>query len=155
FAPDAVIVVNGQALPTTLVKPTKLEATVPGVFRSAPGELVVRVEERGIQSEDQTIIVSPTTGPFIFSLAPSKLRQGQAKATITVSGANFTGKTTATIDGVPHDIKAVTHKGLTIAFGSDFLATTGLHVLQLMDADGNASNTARFQVVQDVNVTTL
>src|SRR5260370_9831300 len=104
------MVVNGQRVATKFVKGGRIEATVPGALRSTPGQLVVRVEQAGIESDDTTIDVTPTTGPFIFSIAPTRIRQGEKKDGITVIGANFTNDLTAMLDGEQHTIKTATHR---------------------------------------------
>jgi sugar lactone lactonase YvrE len=155
FKSDATIVVNGQALPTTFVKPGKIEATVPGAFRSIPAQLIVRVQQMGIQSDDVTLDVTATTGPFIFSVAPSRLRQGESRNGILVVGSNFSSNLVALIDGEMHGIKTATRHAITITIGSDLLATVGTHTVQVVDKNGTPSNLVTFQVVADVNVSTL
>jgi sugar lactone lactonase YvrE len=155
FKSDATIVVNGQALPTKFVKPGKIEATVPGALAATPGELVVRVQQTGIQSGDVTLDVTATMGPFIFSVAPRRLRQGETRDALLVVGSNFSGDLVAMIDGQMHGIRTATHRALTLAITSDLLATVGTHTLQVVDKNGTSSNTVTFQVVPDVTVAIL
>jgi sugar lactone lactonase YvrE len=153
FKPGAVIVLNDMALPTTVGKNGRLEATIPGSLRSQPTQLVVRVEQDGIQSQDQIIPVTPTTGPFIFTIAPIQIRVGEHKPSINVIGANFKGDTKAFVDGQETSVRSATRRGLTIAIPADL--AVGSHTVQVQDAAGNATSLFSFDVVADVTVTTV
>jgi sugar lactone lactonase YvrE len=153
FKPGAIVVVNDIKLPTILGKNDRLEATIPGSFRSQPTRLIVRVEQDGIQSRDTIIPVTPTAGPFIFSLAPFRIRAGERKPSIDVIGANFDRKVTAKVDGQDANIRAFTRSRLTVAIDPD--AAVGTHTVQIVDKDGNTTATATFEVVPDVTVSTF
>ena len=153
FKPGATIFVNDIELPTTLGKNDRLETTIPGSFRSQPTQLVVRVEQDGIQTQDTIVPVTPTTEPFIFNVAPLRIRQGENRASVEVTGANFSKKVTALVDGEDAFIRAFTKTHLTVALGPDI--ALGLHTVQVKDADGNETATASFEVVPDVTVTTF
>ena len=153
FKPGAVIVINDVALPTTVGKNGRLEATIPGSLRSQPTQLVVRVEQDGIQSQDQIIPVTPTAGPFIFTIAPIQIRVGERRPSIDVIGANFKGDTTALVDGQEVFVRSATKNGLTIAIPADL--AVGSHTVQVKDKNGNATSAFSFDVVADVTVTTV
>jgi len=153
FKPGAVIVVNDMPLPTTDGKNGRLETVLPGALRSQPTQLVVRVEQDGIQSQDWIIPVTPTAGPFIFSIAPAVLRQGDNKPRVEVIGGNFKGDVTALLDGQAADVRGFTHRELTVAIPADL--ALGQHTIQVVDGSGNTTSTFSFQVVPDVTVTTL
>jgi sugar lactone lactonase YvrE len=153
FKPGAVIVLNDVVLTTTVGKNGRLEATIPGSLRSQPSQLIVRVEQDGIQSQDQIIPVTPTKGPFIFTIAPIQIRVGEHRPSIDVIGANFKGDTTAFIDGKEAVIRSSTKNGLTIAIPTDL--AVGSHTVQVKDADGNTTSSFSFDIVGDVTVTTV
>jgi sugar lactone lactonase YvrE len=154
YKPGAVtIILNDIPLPTTVGKNERLEATIPASFVSQPARLVVRLEQDGIQSRDTIIPVSPTTGPFIFTLAPFRVRAGEQKRSIDVIGANFDRKVTVKVDGQDAFIRAFTRSRLTVAIDPD--AAVGSHTLQVIDKDGNATAVFSFDVVPDVTVSTL
>lgn len=154
YKPGSVtIVVNNVKLPTTVGKNDRLEATIPGSFRSQPTRLVVRLEQDGIQSRDTIIPVTPTTGPFIFTLAPFRIRVGERKPSIDVIGANFDKKVTAKVDGQDANIRSFLRTRVTVAINPD--AAVGPHTVQIIDKDGNATATAVFEVVPDVTVSTF
>ncbi|HXG91363.1 MAG TPA: SMP-30/gluconolactonase/LRE family protein [Blastocatellia bacterium] len=154
FKDDAVIVVNGQPLPTTHPREARLEATVPGSLRSAATQLIVRVEQDGIQSKDEILTVAPTDAPFIFAIAPNRIRVGENRATIDIVGANFS-KASALLDGQDAKIRAMTRRRLTIVIPGDLLSAPGTHTIQVKDKDGNATDPVTFEVVPDVTVSTL
>ncbi|HEU4391532.1 MAG TPA: SMP-30/gluconolactonase/LRE family protein [Blastocatellia bacterium] len=155
FNDTAVIVVNGQRLETTHPKSGRLEATVPAAFRAAPAQLIVRVEQDGIQSHDQTLTVAPTEDPFIFTVAPILIREGEKKEGVDLVGANFRGEgLKATVDGKEATISAQSRRQVTVVVRVDELAL-GTHEVKLTTADGKDSNVATFDVVPDVMVDTL
>src|SRR5712692_7585767 len=153
FKPGAVIVLNDMALPTTVGKNDRLEATIPGSLRSQPTQLVVRVEQDGIQSQDQIIPVTPTAGPFIFTIAPIQIRVGEHRPSIDVIGANFKGDTKAFVDGQETFVRSSAKNALTIAIPADL--ALGPHTVQVKDKDGNATSSFSFAVIADVTVTTV
>ncbi len=153
FKPEAVIVVNDMPLPTTVGKNGRLETVIPGALRSQPTQLVVRVEQDGIQSQDWIIPVTPTDAPFIFTIAPVVVRQGEHKPSVQLVGGNFKGDVTALLDGQPAAVRNSTHRLLTVAIPDDL--AVGQHTIQVMDGSGNTTSTFSFLVVPDVTVTTL
>lgn len=155
FKSDAVIVVNGVALETSRNKQDDLVATVPASFRSQPGQLVVRVEQEGIQSRDLTITVSPTEEPFIFRVAPALIRQNEEREVIEIFGANFGDDVKVLLDGQEVDVRNATRRRLTIVVRDDFTGQISDHTLQVMDEEGNVSNVGTFAVVPDVEVSTV
>ena len=154
FKEGAVIVVNGTPLPTTMRK-GRLEATVPASLRSQPAQLVVRIEQDGIQSSDAVLTVTPTDEAFIFTIAPSVVRQGEGRVTIDIVGANFDGRTKAFIDGQEVNVRGFTRRRLTVATPSGLTDSLGTHTIQVTDRDGNTTRTVTFEVVPDVTVSTL
>jgi sugar lactone lactonase YvrE len=154
FKDGAVVVVNDEPLPTTRRK-GNLEVTIPASLRSQPGQLVVRIEQDGIQSADAILTVTPTDEPFIFSIAPSLIRQGEGRVTIDIVGANFDGKTKAFVDGQEVNVRGFSRRRLTVAIPKELSETPGTHTIQVADENGNATMTFTFEVVQDVTVSTL
>ncbi len=155
FKPTAYIVVNGMRFETTQRKEGRLEAMIPGSFRAQAGQLVVRVEQDGVQSRDELLPVSPTTGPVIFNLSPTRFRISEDKTVIDIYGTNLGDKVTVTIDGVEAKIQSSTKTVLTIVIPETIRSTPGTHTIQVKDADGNLSLTATFEVVPDYQVSTL
>jgi sugar lactone lactonase YvrE len=155
FKPNAYIVINGIRFETTQRKPGRLEATVPASFRAQPGQLVIRVEQDGVQSRDELLPVAPTTGPFLFNLSPSRIRIGENKPTVDLFGTNLGDKVTVTVDGEEAKIRASTKTLVTILIPESVRSVPGAHTIQVKDADGNLSPTVTFEVVPDYEVTTL
>ena len=154
FKPDAVIVVNGIPLPTEMVK-KRLEATIPASLLAAPAQLTLRIDQDGIQSEDQIIAVTPTSAPFIFTIAPLLIRQGEERETIDIVGANFSGQSEALIDGQDARVTNNTKRRLTVRVPKELLSVLGTHTIQVKDEDGNLTAVFTFRVVPDVIVSTL
>jgi sugar lactone lactonase YvrE len=153
FADDAQIVINGVALPTTIRK-GHLEATIPASLLAQPGLLTLRIQQDGVQSEDITLPVSPADDPFVFTIAPLRLRVGEDRETIDVIGDNFGEGTRALIDGQEAKIKNLTKRTLTIIITSDLLSAPGTHTIQIKKGD-KVTSAFTFIVVPDVTVSTL
>lgn len=153
FKPGATIFVNDIELATTVGKNDRLEATIPGSFRTEPTQLVIRVEQEGIQTQDTIVPVTPTTDPFIFNIAPLRIREGENRPSVEVVGANFGKKVIALIDGQEAFIREFNKTNLTVALPPDI--ALGTHTVQVKDPDGNETTTASFEVVPDVTVTTF
>jgi len=156
FKEDATIVVNNIELPTVRrASNGRLEATVPASLCTTPAQLVVRVMQDGIQSRDSILSVTPTDAPFIFSMAPTLIRQGEGRTTVDIIGANFDGQSTATIDGNDARVRSSSRRRLTVVIPEDLTSSLGTHTVQVFDKDGVPTDTVSFSVVPDVTVSTL
>lgn len=155
FKDDATILIDGDAVATTHPKPDRLETKILASSIATPGLIVVRVEQEGIQSNDFTVTVAPDATPFIFMIGPSKVRLGEKKLVLDVFGANFKGGLLVLVDGEEADIKENFRRMLRAGVPKDLLSVLGTKTVQIRDKDGNLSNTATFDVVPDVTVSTL
>jgi sugar lactone lactonase YvrE len=155
FKPSAYIVVNDVRYDTTQRKEGRLEAMIPAAVRSQPGQLVIRVEQDGVQSRDALLPVAPETGPFLFNLAPARVRIGENKPTVDIYGTNMGDEVTVTIDGEEAKIRSSTKTLVTIVVPEPVRSTPGVHTIQVKDKDGNLSQTASFEVVPDYQVSTI
>jgi sugar lactone lactonase YvrE len=149
---DAVVVINDVLFPSTIGKNGRLEVTLPASLISQPGQLVVRVEQNGIQSPDSILPVTPTEDPFLFTTAPTRFRIGEHRPNIDLIGANLDTKSTITIDGTETFIRDGNRRHLLVAIPGDL--GPGIHTVQVTDRAGNVVSTS-FEVVPDVQVTTF
>jgi sugar lactone lactonase YvrE len=117
--------------------------------------LIVRVEQDGIQSSDEVIAVAPEDDPFIFTIAPNRIRQGESKETVDIVGANLGKKVTILLDGEEVSVRSSTATRLTVTVREGLLSSIGTHTIQIRDEDGVLSNIGTFQVIPDVTVSTL
>ncbi|HWP44450.1 MAG TPA: hypothetical protein VNO14_14490, partial [Blastocatellia bacterium] len=155
FKPDSKLVVNNQVLELTRMREGRLDAVVPAALRAQPGLISVRVEQDGIQTINRTIQVTPTDDPFIFSITPALIRQGDNREKIELVGANFGNDVKVFLDGQEVKVRDSTRRRLSIVIKGDLLATPGMHTLQVRDSNGIDSNLFTFEVVPDVDVATL
>jgi sugar lactone lactonase YvrE len=154
FKTGAVVVIDGVQVTSTTGKNGRLETAIPASLLAEPHQLVVRVEQDGIQSKDWIIPVTPTTGPFIFSISPAIVRKGEHKPSVDLFGGNFKDNVTANLDGQPATVRGgTTHRVMTIAIPDDL--PIGQHTVQVVDPDGNMSDSFTFAVAEDVTVSTL
>lgn len=156
FKSNAVILVNDIALATKQRSSDgRLEATVPASLCTVPAQLFVRVQQDGIQSADAILSVTPTDSPFIYTIAPSLIRQGEGRVTIDIIGANFDSQSTALVDGNDAKVKTANRHRLTVVIPSDLTDSVGTHTVQVKDKDGNPTDIVSFSVVPDVSVSTV
>jgi DNA-binding beta-propeller fold protein YncE len=155
FKRDSRIVVNGIPLETSRPRTGRLEATVPASLRTEPRQLIVRVEQEGVQSNDFTLGVTPTDLPFVFTVGPNRVRLGETRANLNLSGANFKGEIAVLIDGEEANVREQFRRSLRVGVPRSLLSTAGTRSVQIRDEDGNLSNTVSFEVVPDVEVATL
>ena len=153
--PGARLIVAGEPLETTARKNSRLVATVPGALRSGPGLLSVRVEQNGIQSADLTIVVAPSSDPFIFAVSPTRIRAGEKRIILDVNGANLGDQATVFVDGEEVKVTASTKRRLNVRITGSILESPGVHTLEVKGEDGVSSNVVSFEVVADVMVSTL
>jgi sugar lactone lactonase YvrE len=151
----AQLLVNGVPLVTTAKKTSRLTATVPGSFRNVPGILSITAKQDDIESAKLTITVAPSEDPFIFSVSPSIIRVGDASPKVDLSGANFSDKVTAFIDGEEAKIVTSTKTHLSVKVPAELVESAGTHTIEVKDPDGRTSNTGTFEVIPDVMVSTL
>ncbi|HTG14276.1 MAG TPA: SMP-30/gluconolactonase/LRE family protein [Blastocatellia bacterium] len=156
FKSNAVILVNNIALETRQRSSDgRLEATVPASLFTVPAQLFVRVQQDGIQSADAILSVTPTDAPFIYTIAPTLIRQGEGRVTIDIIGANFDSDSTALIDGNDAKVRNANRHRLTVVIPSDLTDSVGTHTVQVKDKDGNPTDIVSFSVVPDVSVSTV
>jgi sugar lactone lactonase YvrE len=156
FKSNAVVLVNNIALETRQRSSDgRLEATVPATLCTVPAQLFVRVQQDGIQSADAILSVTPTDAPFIYTIAPSLIRQGEGRVTIDIIGANFDSMSTALVDGNDAKVKTANRHRLTVIIPSDLTDSVGTHTVQVKDKDGNPTDIVSFSVVPDVSVSTV
>jgi sugar lactone lactonase YvrE len=153
--PDAKVLVNDVEVEVIRRKDERIDTKVPGSLRSTPGRLIVRVEQDGIQSIDEVLSVTPSEDPFIFTISPASIRQGDSRETIDIVGANFGDQDKVLLDGQEVSTRTSTRRRFTIVVKSELLATPGTHTIQVRDQDGAVSNVVSFVVTPDVTVSTL
>ncbi|HXG66420.1 MAG TPA: SMP-30/gluconolactonase/LRE family protein, partial [Blastocatellia bacterium] len=142
-------------LPTTSPKKGQLVATIPASFLATPGILTIAVEQDGIQSIDDFIVVAPDEGPFIFAISPSRIRIGEEKEALELTGANFMNEAKVLVDGQEVKTRNASRRRITAVITQDLLMTPGVHTIQVQDKDGLLSNVGSFEVVPDVEVSTF
>src|SRR5262249_51336223 len=155
FKPGAQVVVNDLELLTTEGKNGRLEVMLPAALIAQPAQLKIRVAQEGVQSNDVTLAVTPTEGPFIYTIAPTLIRIGEGRLSIDVIGANFKEGSTATVDGMDARIKNRTRKRLSVVVPPAILDQLGTHTVQVFDDTGAATDPSTFLIVPDVQVSTL
>jgi sugar lactone lactonase YvrE len=154
FNPNAVVLVNGQPVTIAERREGRLDITIPASLISGPARLILRVEQDGIQSRDQILTVSPVDSPFLFGLAPNRIRIGEGRTVLDVIGANFRGDIEALVDGQEARIRDQGRTRLRVIIPEEIAGVPGAHTLQLKDGDVTTA-ALTFEVVADVTVSTL
>jgi hypothetical protein len=127
FANNAVVLVNGNARPTTYVSAIQLRATIPSSDLTAVGQLNVSVSNPGVGggvSLPLSLAITSTPIPLLGSISPAKVVAGGPSFTLIIDGSNFASDSVAQINGTSR---------VTTVVNSNQLATT------LTDTDISAS----------------
>ncbi|MEW6131124.1 MAG: SMP-30/gluconolactonase/LRE family protein [Acidobacteriota bacterium] len=155
FANDAILVINDVPIPATLKRPGRLMTTLPASLLAQPGRIFVRVEQEGIQSSDIIFTVRPPKEePIVFNVAPTRIRLGDKRPTVDLYGANLGDNLTVTLDDAKAKVQSSTKTLLRIVIPEEKQTSLGTHTIQITNEEGNTV-TATFEIVQDVEVSTL
>ncbi len=146
FNAASVVLVEETPLATTLANGGELRATVPASFASATGTRRVRVRNSdGQESRDQAFEVVFPSGQVI-AITPSQAVAGGPQFTLTVTGANFREGAVAVFDQTPLPTRVVSATVIQSEIAEPLIATPGLRVVKVQNADGTISNEVIFRV---------
>jgi len=152
FISGSVVDFNSVALATTFVSATQLTAAVPASAIATAGTYNVTVVNptaaQGGTSAAATFTVT-TPAPTIASFTPAS---GPVGTTVTVTGTNLTGATSATLNGMAVS-NFMVMSAIAVMFDVPAGATTGL--IAVVTPGGTATSTGTFTVVPPVVTPTL
>ena len=145
FVNGSVVLFNGAALPTALVSPTQLTATVPASAVATAGTVAVRVDNPapgGGLSTTATFTVA-VPAPTIAGFTPAT---GGPGTIVTITGTNFTGATGVSIGSfniTTYTVVSATTITLVIPSGTG--TVNGL--LTVITPSGTATSTSTFNII--------
>jgi uncharacterized protein (TIGR03437 family) len=153
FASNALVLVNGVAVPTSMNGATQLTATVSAASLTKTGVLEIRVLNPGSGASNLlSIPVAAPDGvnpnPHIESLLPSGLPAGSPPQSVSVTGSGFLSSTVAAVNGNPRMTTLNADQTLSLSLTNGDLAAAGTLNVTLSNPapGGGVSNGASFVV---------
>ena len=138
FLPGAVVLWNGNALPTTYVSATEVSAVVPTSYLKTVGTAsVTEVNPGAVASNALTFTITP--GATLTSLSPASAVPGSPMFTLTVTGTNFVNKAVVYWNGAALTSTFVSATELTAIVPASDVAALG--TAQVTAANPNTSPT--------------
>ncbi len=148
FVSGATVNWNGNALTTTFVSSTQLQATVPASDIANPGTASITVTNPGGMTTSGVTfhIVNPV--PVLSSISPSSTYQGAGAFTLTVNGSKFVSNSVVTWNGNALTTTFVSSSQVTASVPAIDVASTGSASVQVLNPTpgGGASNTQTFTI---------
>jgi len=149
---------SGQALPTSDVNSSQVQAVVAAALVGVPGTVAITV-----QALSDVLLSTPPatftiTGPIIASLQPSSVIAGHAAFTLTVNGSGFTavnGYPVVYFGGTSSSAVPTTFIGntqLQAAVPAALVASPGSVQVTVLDPDGSVSPAFPFTIVQPLRL---
>lgn len=149
FDASSTVLVEGAAVPTSLLIPNRLSAMVPAAVSQALGQKRVRVRNGdGQQSFDAFFEVKL---PFvrISSISPEMISAGSGAITLSVTGAHYTNSSVVLLDGLRLITEFVSAGSLRAHVSPEALAVPGLRAISVESEDGSLSNQMVLVVLAD------
>ncbi|HEY3743112.1 MAG TPA: IPT/TIG domain-containing protein, partial [Bryobacteraceae bacterium] len=157
FIQGAVIVFNGAALATTYVNSTTLTGTIPATQLTQTGPVQVTVlNPNGVSSNAVTFTVGPPPPlPVITSVAPATALTGASATPITINGSGFVQGAVVQFAGAAVSTQFVGATQLTALLTATQLAQGGVFTIQVINPNGDQSNTVTFTVATPLSITSV
>ena len=145
-------------LATTFVNSTALNAVVPSNLLVSAGSAKIFAFQSGQnQSQTQSLtIVIGNVAPTLTAVAPAHAIVGAADLTVTLTGTNFNGSSTAMFGATSLTTTLVSSTSITAVIPAAQLASAGLDKLTVQNAGtgGGTSSAVNFTVVSLLKITT-
>jgi hypothetical protein len=147
FVADSSVTWSGQALATTYVSASKLQAAVPASDLAAVGSASVAVVNPapggGTSAVATFAIDASNPAPTISSLSPSSAAAGSTAVTLTVNGSNFVASSTVNWNGGALATSYASSSRLTALVPASLLVTAGSASVTVENpAPGGGTSTA-------------
>jgi hypothetical protein len=153
FLPNATVLVNGVAVPTSAVSAGQLTASLSASVFSSSGALTVEVLNPGSASSNSYMVaVSPPAGmnptPSIAVLLPDSAPAGIAAQTVQLQGSGFSASSIASVNGSPRTTTLNADRSLSVTLLAADLASAGTLGVAVTNPapGGGSSRTAPFTV---------
>lgn len=155
FSKAARVIIDGQVLVPTEVKPQQIKVVVPASLLDEPAQLPVYVEQETGLSNVTILRVVPSSAPFVYSLSPDRVQAGVDGEKITVNGAGFTETSKVLVNGAEVSTTFQSAGRLQFKLTKTQTASPATYTVAVRNKDGVTSNTATVEVVEASAVTTV
>jgi uncharacterized protein (TIGR03437 family) len=152
FASAAVVMWNGNQLPTTFVSATQLTAAVAAEQVAVAGTADITVSSHGATTAAASFTIAPR--PAITSVSPTSAATGGAAFTLTVKGVGFASGAVVQWNGQPLATTVVSATELTVAVPADRIAVSGTASITVTSANVTTAPPVSFTISQLVIIST-
>jgi hypothetical protein len=145
FKETSVVVVSGQSLNTTLVRPTQLRAEIPSILSKQVAQLSVQVVDAAAPTLVSNTATLTIFGPVISQIVPSRspVVAGTGELRMIIKGQNFRDNARVRINNTRLDSSHVNvlSRGLIKAsVPASFIETAGSLPVVVVNGEGSESN---------------
>jgi len=138
FSPGVIVTWSGQALDTTYVSPSQVQAAIYPIHRALSGRFLLKVtDDLGATSNDYPVTVSPV----LFSISPASAAATGPAVALTATGAGFTRNNflvlTQAGSQTPLATTCVNTTTLTAVVPASALRLAGAATVQVSDSTGS------------------
>ncbi len=153
FTTGSVVKWNDTSLPTSLVNPNQLTASVAASLIATSGTAQVTVTSGGVTSDTpRPFTILP--GPAITGLSPPSTTAGGAALTLTINGSGFSSDAVVQWNGSALSTTFVNANQLTAPVSAALIATAASVPVTVV-AGGVTSNAVNFEVANGPALTSL
>jgi hypothetical protein len=157
FVQGSTIVFNGAAIATTFGSSTSLTGTIPAsqLVQTGPVSVTVTNPNGGTSNSLTFTVGPPLPPPVITSVTPSTASVGAAATPITIAGSGFVQGSAVQFSGGGAATTFVSATQLTAVLSASQLAQGGVFTIQVINPNGDQSNTVNFTVSTPLSITKL
>ncbi|HEX8170602.1 MAG TPA: discoidin domain-containing protein [Thermoanaerobaculia bacterium] len=143
FAPEAVVTLNGQQRPTTVIDSRRATAAISAADLQTAGVYAVNIVNPAPGGGASAALTFTVTNPppAANKIQPTSAARGGAAFTLTVSGSDFVSGAVVTFDGQKRQTTFVSAQQVTAAILASDLSTAGTHFIVVVNpAPGGGSS---------------
>lgn len=140
FLPDAAVLFNGIAIPTTFKSPNEVSATVPASLLTKPGTVPLMI--RNADGTNTTLgrdVVTIWDGPVVVRVTPSTVSRGSSGVGLSVLGTGFVPGGIAFLNGTAVPTTFVSANEISAAIPPSLLGVAGSLPLLVRNPNGSTN----------------
>ncbi len=149
FNPTSTINWNGNAIPTTYLDSTQLNADIPASLIAASGTIPVTVTttSSGTSSAQNFLVNAPL--PIVTGINPTTIYAGSGDTTLTVNGSNFLPNSIVQFAGTSRTAVFISRTQLTASLAAADLASAGTPSITVVNPapQGGTSNPLQLNII--------
>ncbi|HWG57583.1 MAG TPA: IPT/TIG domain-containing protein [Candidatus Acidoferrales bacterium] len=153
FASGDYVTWNGQVLQPAQLSATQIAVSIPATNIAACGFASIAVNSSaGIASPSVNFAIQGSCVPAISSISPASAAQGQAPASLSISGSNFTKTSLVLLNGSPRETTYSSATQLSAKPQASDVANLGAVTVTVVNPGGGISPSAPSPAGAPVNV---